>query len=57
MERGGLLQDFQRLISVESWSLLDRCNLLKPLVVPLGSLEASVEVPSNTIGFVQVPQG
>ena len=26
-------------------------------MVPLGSLEASVEVPSNTIGFVQVPQG
>ena len=26
-------------------------------VVPLGSLEARVEVPSNKIGFVQVPQG
>ena len=57
MERGSLLPDFQRLISVEGWSLLDRFNLLKPLVVPLGSLEASVEVPSNTIGFVQLPQG
>ena len=52
-----MVPDFQRLISVEGWSLLDRFNLLKPLVVPLGSLEASVEVPSNTIGFVQVPQG
>ena len=51
-----LLQDFQRLISVEVWSLLALFNLLKPLVVPLGSLEASVEVPKNTIGFVQVPQ-
>ena len=26
-------------------------------VVPMGSLEANVEVPSNKIGFVQVPQG
>ena len=26
-------------------------------VVPMGSLEAKVEVPSNKIGFVQVPQG
>ena len=26
-------------------------------VVPMGSLEARVEVPSNKIGFVQVPQG
>ena len=26
-------------------------------VVPLGSLEAKVEVPSNKIGFVQVPKG
>ena len=26
-------------------------------VVPLGSLEARVEVPSNKIGFVQVPPG
>ena len=26
-------------------------------VVPIGSLEAKVEVPSNKIGFVQVPQG
>tara|TARA_Y100001933_G_scaffold192714_1_gene192268 strand:- start:706 stop:1959 length:1254 start_codon:yes stop_codon:yes gene_type:complete len=26
-------------------------------VVPMGSLEAKVEVPSNKIGFVQVPEG
>ena len=26
-------------------------------VVPMGSLEAKVEVPSNKIGFVQVPKG
>ena len=52
-----MLPDFQRLISVEGWSLLDRGNLLKPLVVPLGSLEASVGGASNKIGFVQVPQG
>ena len=55
MEGGSLLPDLQRLISVEGWPLLDRFNLLKPLVVTLGSLEVSVEVPSNTIGFVQVP--
>ena len=39
-----MVPDFQRLISVEGWSLLDRFNLLKPLVVPPGLLEASVEV-------------
>ena len=26
-------------------------------VVPIGSIEAKVEVPSNKIGFVQIPQG
>ena len=26
-------------------------------VVPMGSLEAKVEVPSNKIGFVRVPPG
>ena len=57
MERGSLLPGFKRLISVEDCSLLDRGNLLKPLVVPLGSLEACVEVPSNQIGFVRMPQG
>ena len=57
MERGSLLPGFKRLISVEDCSLLDRGNLLKPLVVPLGSFEACVEVPSNKIGFVQVPKG
>ena len=57
MERESLLPVFQRLISLEVWSLLDRFNLLKPLVLPLGSLELNVEVPSNTVVFVQVPQG
>ena len=57
MERGSLLPGFKRLISVEDCSLLDRGNLLKPLVVPLGSLEACVEMPSNQIGFVRMPQG
>jgi len=57
VERGSLLPGFKRLISVEDCSLRDRGNLLKPLVMPLGSLEAFVEVPSNQIGFVRMPQG
>ena len=44
VERGSVVPDFQRLISVEGWYLLDRFNLLKPLVVPPGLLEACVEV-------------
>jgi HlyD family secretion protein len=57
VERGSLLPGFKRLISVEVCSLLDRGNLLKPLVVPLGSFEACVEVPSNKIGFVRMRWG
>jgi hypothetical protein len=57
VERGSLLPGFKRLISVEDCSLLDRGNLLKPLVVPLGSFEACVEVPSNKIGFVRMRWG
>ena len=57
MASGNVVPDLPPLISVEARSLLDRFNLFRPLVVPLSSLEASVEVPSIKIRFVQVPQG